>query len=74
MVYLGGQRGYFQKLSLGSESLEMTSEGLGEMFEGDFSDMFAGKFPLMFLFSFVLLFKTPEGVVVGFHIFALVPK
>ena len=25
----------------------MTSEGLGEMFEGDSSDMCAGKFPLM---------------------------
>ena len=25
----------------------MTSEGLGEMFEGDSADMCAGKFPLM---------------------------
>ena len=25
----------------------MTSEGLGEMFEGDSADTFAGKFPLM---------------------------
>ena len=25
----------------------MTSEGLGEMFEGDFADMCAGKFPLV---------------------------
>ena len=32
MVYLGEQRGVFQKLSLGSETLGMTSEGLGEMF------------------------------------------
>ena len=28
----------FQKLSLGSETLLMTSEGLGEMFQGDFAD------------------------------------
>ena len=25
----------------------MTSEGLGEMFEGDYADMCAGKFPLV---------------------------
>ena len=25
----------------------MTSEGLGEMFEGDSADMYAGKFPLV---------------------------
>ena len=34
---------FFQKLSYGSE----TSEGLGEMFEGNSSEMWAGKFPLM---------------------------
>ena len=27
----------------------MTSEGLGEMFEGDFGDMCAEKFPLMLM-------------------------
>jgi hypothetical protein len=27
----------------------MTSEGLGEMFEGDSADMCAGKFPLMLM-------------------------
>ena len=27
----------------------MTSEGMGEMFEGDSADMFAGKFPLVFM-------------------------
>ena len=27
----------------------MTSEGLGEMFEGDSADMCAGKFPLMLI-------------------------
>jgi hypothetical protein len=32
--------GYFQKLSYGSKTLDMmTSEGLGEMFQGDFADM-----------------------------------
>ena len=81
----------------------MTSEGLGEMFEGDSADTFAGKFPLVSmggradrqacadgergppsaraeiayinLFSLLPpLFKTTEGVVVGFQIFAWAPK
>ena len=44
-----GKGGYFQKLSLGSETSDMTFEGLGEMFEGDSAsaDMCAGKFTLM---------------------------
>ena len=29
----------FQKLSQGSETLDMTSDRLGEMFEGDVADM-----------------------------------
>ena len=33
--------GDFQKLSYGSETLGITSEGLGEMFEGDFANMCA---------------------------------
>jgi hypothetical protein len=75
----------------------MTSEGLGEQFEGLSADTCAGKFPLVlmggerrvshaqtwergppstlaeiffFLFFLPLLFKIPEGVVVGFQIFA----
>ena len=44
----------FQKLS---ETSDMASEGLGEMFEGDSADMWAGKFPLgaerKFSFSFI---------------------
>ena len=32
---------YFQKLSLDSETLHMTSEGLVEMIEGDYPDMCA---------------------------------
>ena len=36
--------GYFQKLSKGSENSDMTSKGLGEMFEGDSADMYAGNF------------------------------
>ena len=36
-----------QKLSWGSETSDMTSEGLGEMFEGDSADMCAVKFPLV---------------------------
>jgi hypothetical protein len=31
----------------GSETSDMTSEGLGEMFEGDSADTRAGKFPLV---------------------------
>ena len=31
----------------GSETLDMTSEGLGEMFEGDSADTCAEKFPLI---------------------------
>ena len=34
-------------LSWGSETADMTSEGLGEMFEGDSADMCAGKFPIV---------------------------
>ena len=36
MQVLGGQGRYFQKLS---ETLDLTSEGLGEMFVGDFADI-----------------------------------
>ena len=39
MIYFGGKGGYLEKLSWGSENLEMTSEGLVEMFEGDFANM-----------------------------------
>ena len=39
--------GYFQRLSQGSETSDITSEGLGEMFEGDYADMCVGKIPLM---------------------------
>ena len=42
MTLLGGQGGNFQKLSLGSENSDTTSEGLWEMFEGE-------KFPLMLM-------------------------
>ena len=39
--------GYFEKLSESSNTLNMTSEGLGEMFEGDSADMCGGNFSLM---------------------------
>ena len=35
---MSGKEGYFQKLSWGSEISDMSSEGLGEMFEGDSAD------------------------------------
>ena len=37
MRFFTGKGGYFE-LSLGSETFEMTSEGLGEMLEGDSAD------------------------------------
>ena len=39
--------GYFQKSSRDSKTSDMTSEGLGEMFECDSADMCTEKFPLM---------------------------
>ena len=47
MRFLGGKGGYFEKLSNGSKTSDMTSEGLGEGFEGDSADMCAGKCPLV---------------------------
>ena len=38
-------------MSKGSETLVMTSEGLGEMFETEFADMWAKKFPLVLMGS-----------------------
>ena len=35
--------------SKGSETLDLTSEWLGEMFEGDSADTCGGKFPLMLM-------------------------
>ena len=37
MQFLGGQRGYFKKLSKGSETMDMISEGWRDIFEGDFA-------------------------------------
>ena len=47
MRFLGGKGGYFEKLSIGSKTSDMTSEGLGEVFEGDSADTCGGKFPLV---------------------------
>ena len=49
MLYLAGPRGYFPKLSKGSETLVMTSEGLGEMFESEFTDTCTNKIPLVLM-------------------------
>jgi hypothetical protein len=46
MLFLGGKGGYFQKFSYGSLTLDMISEGFGEIFEGDFADTCANKIPL----------------------------
>ena len=40
MQFVGEKRGYFEKLSQGSKTWDMNSDGLGEMFGGE-------KFPLM---------------------------
>jgi hypothetical protein len=47
MQFLGGKGGYFEKLSNGSKTSDMTSEGSGEVFEGNSADTCAGKFPLV---------------------------
>jgi hypothetical protein len=47
MQFLGGKGGYFEKLSKGSKTSDMTSEGLGEVFEGDSADTCAAKCPLV---------------------------
>ena len=46
---MGGKWGYLKKLFYASETLDMISEGLGEMFEGDSADTCGGKFPLMLM-------------------------
>ena len=47
MPFLGGKGGYFEKLSNGSKTSDMTSEGMWEVFEGDSADTCTGKFPLV---------------------------
>jgi hypothetical protein len=49
MLYLGGQRGVFL-LSEGSETSDMSSEGLGDMFKVDSADSCVGKFRQVLLF------------------------
>ena len=49
MRFLGGKGGYFEKLSKGSKTLDMTSEGLGEVLEGDSANMCSGIFPLVLM-------------------------
>ena len=50
MQVLVGQGGYFQKgLSYGSETSDMISEGLKEMFQGDFADKCVNKFLLVLM-------------------------
>ena len=40
---------FFQKLSKGSKTLDIISEGLGEMIEGDFADTCGEQFPFMLM-------------------------
>ena len=54
MRFLGGKGGYFEKLSKGSKTSDMTWEGLGEVFEGDSADMCAGNFLLLTFINLIL--------------------
>ena len=47
MIYRVIRSKSYKQNGEGSEISDMTSEGLGEMFEGDSADMCAGKFPLV---------------------------
>ena len=38
---------YFEKMSWGSETFDMTSEGFGKMFEGDLADTYGKTNPLV---------------------------
>ena len=49
MRFLGGKGGYFEKLSKGSKTSDMTLEGLGEVFEGESADTCAEIFLLMLM-------------------------
>ena len=49
MPILGRKGGYFGQLSKGSETLDRTFEGFGEMYEGDFADMCTKTFPHMLM-------------------------
>ena len=49
LLYLGGQRGDFQKLFLCSEALHWIFEGFWEMFEGGIAFMCAEEFPLVLM-------------------------
>ena len=46
MRFLCGKRGVFSKVVLRFQTLDMSSEGLGEMFQGDSVDTCAKKFLL----------------------------
>jgi hypothetical protein len=54
----------FEMLSLGSKILDMTSEGFGEMLDGDFADMFGETFPLMSMGDKQTPFMVGQGGVV----------
>jgi hypothetical protein len=47
MQILVRKGGYFQKLSWGSKTSDMYSEGMGQMFGGDFADICNEKISLM---------------------------
>ena len=79
MTLLGGQGGYFQKSSKDSKTSDMTSEGSGEMFEGDSADTCAAKFLLMLMGGRAEglactdpVARTPIGVSGNLNIFCFV--
>ena len=66
MQFLGGKGGYFEKLSQGSKTLDMTSDSLGEMFEGNCADTCADKFPPISMEGQV------EGLACAIHTYLLI--
>ena len=47
LCYIWADKGVFSKVVVGFQTSDRTSEGLGNMFEGDSADTCARKFPLM---------------------------
>jgi hypothetical protein len=59
VAVLGGKGSYFQKLSKGFKTSDMTSVGLGEMSEGDSTDTCGG------ICSFMSMGDQAEGLAIG---------
>ena len=49
MRFLGGQIEVFSNVVIQFQPLDMTTEGLWELFEGDFADTYARKSPIVLM-------------------------